>query len=83
MHRSRVARTTSETRFDIESRRSKAAILQKLKPQGTLIISGIRNNQKDLAVNTFKEDGLDLILELNTNEWNALVLRDRETSSHT
>ena len=61
----------------------KAAILQKLKPQGTLIISGIRNNQKDLAVNTFKEDGLDLILELNTNEWNALVLRDRETSSHT
>lgn len=53
----------------------KPIILQKLNPQGTLIISGIRNHQKNFAIDTFIESGLDLILEFNSNEWNALLFR--------
>ena len=51
----------------------KKEIVNKINTGGILIASGIKKNQKDEAINTFKNLGLNLQNEFHENEWTALI----------
>ncbi|NOX37546.1 MAG: 50S ribosomal protein L11 methyltransferase [Calditrichaeota bacterium] len=47
--------------------------MQRLQPEGWLIISGILKQDRDLVLPAYQQAGLHLIEELSANEWLALI----------